>query len=72
MGWVFDDHIFNFINDYQKCDTEHERYSFLKKSVNKTVQFSTVFVNVNDIDYAGFADDSHRTKDSIFFDTKNI
>ena len=72
MGKVFDDHVFNFISGYQKCDTEHERYSFLKKNVNKTLQFSTVFVNVNDIDYAGFADDSQRTKDSIFFDTKDI
>ena len=72
MGRVFDDHVFNFVSGYQKCDTEHERYSFLKKNVNKTLQFSTVFVNVNDIDYAGFADDSQRTKDSIFFDTKDI
>ena len=72
MGKVFDDYIFNFVNGYQKCDTEDERYAFLKKNVNKTLQFSTVFVSLNNIDYAEFADESQRTNDSIFFDTKDI
>jgi hypothetical protein len=72
MGKVFDDYIFNFVNGYQNCDTEDERYAFLRKTVNKTLQFSTVFVSVNNINYREFADESQRTNDSIFFDTKNI
>jgi hypothetical protein len=72
MGKVFDDYIFNFVNGYQKCDTEDERYAFLKENVNKTLQFSTVFVSENNINYAEFADESQRTNDSIFFDTKDI
>jgi hypothetical protein len=72
MGKVFDDYIFNFVNGYQKCDTEDERYAFLKKNVNKTLQFSTVFVSVNNINYTGFADETQQTNDSIFFDSKDI
>jgi hypothetical protein len=72
MGKVFDDYIFNFVNGYQKCDTEDERYAFLKENVNKTLQFSTVFVSENNINYAEFADESQRTNDSVFFDTKDI
>jgi len=72
MGKVFDDYIYNFVNGYQKCDTEDERYAFLNKNVNKTLQFSTVFVSANNINYAGFADETQRTNDSIFFDTKDI
>ena len=67
MGKVFDDYIYNFVNGYQKCDTEDERYAFLNKNVNKTLQFSTVFVSANNINYAGFADETQRTNDSIFF-----
>jgi hypothetical protein len=72
MGKVFDNYIFNFVNGYQKCDTEDDRYVFLKKNVNKTLQFSAVFVSVNNINYAGFADETKRTDDSSFFDTNDI
>jgi hypothetical protein len=72
IGKKFDDYIFNFVNGYQKCDTEDERYAFLKKNVNKTLQLSTIFVSVNNINYAEFADETQRTNDSIFFDTKDI
>jgi len=72
LGKVFDDHIFNFVNGYQKCDTEDDKYAFLNQNVKATLQFSTVFVSVNNIDYAGFADETQKTNDSIFFCSKDI
>ena len=72
MGKVFDDYFFYFINGYQKLDSEDQRYSYLKSNVNKTLQFSMVFVNVNNTNYAEFADDSQKTNNSVFFDSKDI
>ena len=31
MGKEFDEHIFNFVNGYQQCASEDEKYAFLKK-----------------------------------------
>jgi len=72
IGKVFDDFIFNLISDYQECDNEKTRFIVLEKNVKKAFHFSKVFVNLNYVDYEKFADQSKRTKGSIFFDSKDI
>jgi hypothetical protein len=72
IGKVFDGFFFNLISDYQDCDNEIARCIVLENNVKKTIHFSKVFVNLNYIDYAKFADQGKRTKDSIFFDSRDI
>ena len=72
IGEVFDEHIFNFVNDYQKCSTEDDRYDILMRNVEETFRFSDFFIEENNIDYTGFVDESQRTNGSIFFDIYEI
>jgi len=72
IGKVFDGFFFNLISDYQDCDNENARCIVLENNVKKTIHFSKVFVNLNYINYAKFADQGRRTKDSIFFDSRDI
>ena len=72
MEKVFDEHIFNFVNDYQKCSNEDDRYDILIRNVEETFRFSDFFIEENNIDYTGFVDESQRTNDSIFFDINDI
>ena len=72
IGEVFDEHIFNLVNDYQKCSTEDDRYDILIRNVEETFRFSDFFIEENDVDYTGFVDESQRTNGSIFFDIYDI
>ena len=72
IGKMFDEHIFSFVSDYQKCVTEDDRYGVLNKNVKKTLMFSVVFVGANRVDYSGFVDETKMTDGSIFFDTNDV
>jgi len=71
-GKMFDDHIFNFVNDYQKCSNEDDRFNVLKRNIENTIRFSDFFVEVNSIEYNVFSDENYKTENSIFFDTNDI
>jgi len=74
IGKIFDEFFYKFLCRFQECDTKELRDELLINNVNKTLQFSTVFLSLKekDIDYASFSDEKKTTTDSFFFDSNDI
>jgi len=72
LGKEFDEYIFEFVDNYRKCDTEKDKYDFLEGNATRISQFATNFVASNDVNYQEFADENKRTEKSEFLDCDDI
>ena len=72
IGKRFDDFFYDLLFRYQKCETDEMRFKILENSVNKTIQFSIVFLNAGSLLYAGFSDIEKTKNEYYFFDLNDI